>query len=462
MFRLIRNQQGNATMFITMVSLVLGASVITIMDKGKEVTKVMNEAGRIEEGKFALDKLKAMSNFMISSNLIVCKEDPFTGDTEGFKCKWTGFQTAGGDLKRLEKSKLGLDNGRYDEKGFLVFEVDTSRLVDPEEMADGENYEITNLKGEIGFKLYDLEGDTLDIAKNFGSIPLNNLKADADRTAILVKSKVVYQNQFMIKTVVNEDGSTSRVKGEARKKELKSYFGVRRPIAIPQVTINEAKCKMACESAMTINDSPSCRGEQSADAGEEVGLYATTRNLGPGVLYKLKMAKHIKYNEDLLPNVGNPEPVAVDAMPGKDYLLPGEEIQWTDSVQCHTIQTQVTQTVRRSTWATDANGNPACLDGNTIVTCPTGSTEISQHSEPAGTISYKLDISQVPTDWTLDTMRLRLGDRQWSFNRRVPSEHRVTSVARIEPARIVTTIAENGDIPMEQETQTVIEYIPTH
>jgi hypothetical protein len=218
-------------------------------------------------------------------------------------------------------------------------------------------------------------------------------------------------------------------------------------------------------------------------------------------------------------------------MAGRDYLLPGESVEWVDSITCETFKTTINQTIRCSNWRTNAAGNPLCWDsdGNEIDPAANGTgassdTQISQHTEPAGQVYYRLEAGneelisnpigvleenleevdfyldgELLTPQRLDDIRSEfiavrevdfidreIDDRVVRFRDmirriRVPAGRRLRkprppqdsgnqvvdtgewkSKSYIEPHKIVTTISAQEGVPQKKETTVNIQIIPTH
>ncbi len=478
MKKIIMNQAGNLSMGISGVLAIASAIVIGISkDQDTQLNQAKSSMERVE-GQALMHKMKTLANFLVSSNVILCKSDPYKGSNERNRCSWGGVQYSGGESVPLDKSKLGFDNGSYDKNGFLVFNVDTNKIQEKsEDGSDTENeeYELSGIKGSIGFKLYDFTDDPLNLAKNFGEIPNANIDSDNDRTIVLVKAEIKVSQKFIKKRSVDENGEVTITKEKSDGFTVKNYFGIRRPIAIPKIEIGNAVCAAGCRPSIGLDDNMACRSKQSFEHADEVEITAKVTNLGPGVLYKLALEKNVEYDAEKYPNQKQPDPVAINIIGSTsvEYLMPGQTAEWSDSVKCLTFTTSTNEKIYQST----ASGICYKYDPNyRVVECPTSDsniTDVKQHSTGGGQIKYKLDISPVATKYRYEKLYpfkdLAKSKRFSSFfkenfaiNVKVPEEFKNTSLSVIEPARVALPIDEINGVPVKEELQTNIDIIPTH
>lgn len=498
MAQILSNERGNTLVLLLVAGAIAGGiATLTVLDrKGLDITK---EGIKREESLAALDKLKAMAMFAVSSNLIICKSDAFEAERKKFegtgkmdlyknRCKWSGFQYVNGKSEAITKEKIGFSNMRYigfengkpdlskkshPDFGSLAFDVDTLKKENSKQGVEGSASK-ARLKGTVSFKLYDFsKQDPLNIGDNLGRLNLRNAAADQDMTAVLIKVETVY------------DGGNARNGKEGIQKKVASYMAVRRPIAIPRITINPAECKMGCSSSIGQNDNPECRSEQSFDNVGAVELTGSLTNLGPGVIYELRLAKDIVYDSRFHPDKESPPTTSVDALGEKDYLLPGETVAWTDSMECENVKTNVTVTCTTRNLAGCAAAGPA------------GERPISKHSEPAGKVTYSLDFGNAvdftkkPKEYvkrlvakSKEELRLEDGtalDRDvlsrkmrelsntdflaFAQSIRLPAGTKTMSsdpIGWIEPARMAMKVEESDAIPQTEKTNVVIRVIPTH
>lgn len=428
-------ERGSAMLIGLAVFAALGGGLMFYMKSMGKQNKDIGSLRSHNESHVSVEKLRTLGSFLVSSNTVICKQGPFTGQTEGYRCKWTGKQLYEGSLVNVDLAKLGLSNEHYDKEGFLSFDIDSQKM-------NSEGQADVNLKGRMGFKLYDAEKDQLKIAAKLGAIPVESLLSDNDKAVVLIKVEVSYSNA--------ESAGSS-----AKPTEVKEFFSTRRPIAIPKMTINQANCKKSCETSVTVNDNPSCRGDQNFENSPEVLLNAYTENLGPGVLYEFRVLKEITLDKTIFPNTANPPSQQVNGMPGRDYLLPGEKVAWADSMTC--LEAKRTQNifVRRGKCYTDSGFSKE-------VTCANDSN--NQHFVNAGSVSFKADISPYKASTFIGFKKElnRLFPEGVPLNYQIPNQYKSTPQAIIEPARTVNAIITSGDFPTKMETTTRFIVIPTH
>ena len=435
------NQQGSAMVIGLVVAAALGAGITYYMSTMKKLSSSVKSFNSEKDSFLAVSKLRTFGSYLISTNAIVCKQTPFAAQTEGYRCMWTGKQLVDAQIKTISEEKLGLYEQTYSDNGFLTFSVDSTKFATAEELSD---MGILSFKGKIGFKLYDAQSDQMGLASKLGRVPVRNLMADNDRSVVLIKIDIEYNKKN------SAPGSKLNTVTE--------YFSTRRPIAIPEMTFDIAACKNSCESASTRNDNPACRGDQNFKFSPEARILARTKNLGPGVLYNLVLQKEVIIDKTLFPNAIDPAKAAVNAMPGKDYLLPGEDVEWPDVVEC--LNKKETVQVTRIT--SNATQQVTCYVDNEIVDCALYEDSANQHFSSGGKVLYKIDVS--PYDLSkFDQVQASLPDgisMDYIFSSALSNSG---NISVIEPARIATKISVvTGQLPVKVDVSTQIIEIATH
>lgn len=429
------NQRGSAMLVGLALATALGGGLVFYMKSMSKQNKEVASLSSHNASHVSVEKIRTLGSFLVSSNSIICKQGTFIGQNQGYRCKWTGKQLYEGSLVEIAQNKVGLSNEKYDEDGFLTFDIDSQNLKDNQQ---GE----VSIQGKLGFKLYDAEKDTLNIAAKVGAIPVTSLLSDNDKAIVLMKVEVSYKT-------AEGPGTPSRLVS------IKEFFSTRRPIAIPKMTINQANCKKSCETSVTVNDNPSCRGDQNFKNSPEVILNAYTENLGPGVLYEFKVVKQVTLDKSIFPNTENPPAEVVDAMPGRDYLLPGEKVAWADSMTCLEAKRVQNIYVR----------NGVCFsDSSLSIRVPCSNESNNQHFVNAGSVSFKVDISPYKMG-TFNSFKNELNNnfpQGVPLNYQIPDAHKAAPMAKVEPARTVNAIITSGEFPTKMETSTRFIVIPTH
>jgi hypothetical protein len=435
------NQQGSAMVIGLVVAAALGGGITYYMSTMKKLSSSVKSFNSEKDSFLAVSKLRTFGSYLISTNAIVCKQTPFAAQTEGYRCMWTGKQLVDAQIKTISEEKLGLYEQTYEDNGFLTFNVDSTKFATAEDLND---MGILSFKGKIGFKLYDSQSDQMKLASKLARVPVRNLMADNDRSVVLIKIDIEYNKKN------SAPGSKLNTVTE--------YFSTRRPIAIPQMTFDIAACKNSCESASTRNDNPACRGDQNFKFSPEARILARTKNLGPGVLYKLVLQKEVIIDKTLFPNAIDPAKAAVNALPGKDYLLPGEDVEWPDVVEC--LNKKETVQVRRVT--SIRTGVVTCYVANAVVDCAKYEDSGNQHFSSGGKVLYKIDVS--PYDLNkFDQVQASLPDgisMDYIFSSALSNSG---NISVIEPARIATKISVvTGQLPVKVDVSTQIIEIATH
>jgi hypothetical protein len=439
-----KNQRGSVMVIGLVVATAIGVGITIYIKNMGKMSSTVKSFNSQKETLLAVSKLKTFGSYLVSSNAIICKEAPFAAQTEGYRCIWTGKQLVDGQVKSISEEKLGLFDQTYD-KGFLSFKVDSSKFATPQDLKD---MGVLSFKGAIGFKLYDAQTDSLNLASKLGRIPFNNLMVDNDRSVVLIKIDIEF--------------SRTGSKNSANSQSLSEYFSLRRPIAIPELTFDIAACKKSCESATSRNDNPACRGDQNFKFSPEARILARTKNLGPGVLYNLVLQREVKIDKKLFPNSVEPAKKAISAMPGKDYLMPGEDVEWPDVVECLS-KTETVKVIRQTSVNT---GAVTCFVDNKQVDCAQFEDSANQHFSSGGKINYKIDVSP------FDIQKYKLVKK--SMNKTSPDGVLMSHVFKsdlsnsgnisiIEPARTASEIKVlEGDLPVKIDTETEIIEIATH
>lgn len=445
MRKLILNAKGQgAVLLVTVVVAVAGTAMTFLMSNNKSTQNEVTKNNQRVEGQILVDKLKTLASYLVSSNIIICKEKPFSGSTEGKRCAWSGVTYSKGQSDTIHKSRVGFDEGYFDKKGFLVFNVDTSKIVKDDELQT-EEYELVGIKGKLAFKLYDFASDELKIAKSFGGIPVEFLNSDMDRTIVLVRVEVNVGEKFQRKESIDDNGKRSVTRKKLGGFTIKNYFGIRRPIAIPLVAVSTPSCAAGCRPGLSLDDSSVCRSNESFTFSDKVEVKGTITNKGPGVLYDLVLEKQVSLNSKLYPGVSNPKYTAVDVLASspQGYLLPGQTATWTDSVKCRTYQTQSAVRCREN--------DRQCL---AAAAKRANKKTISQHSTGGGQINYKLNFPTIN--------KAAIKSDKLGFE--VDMKPLITSstLSRIEPLRVATKVEQVKGIPVREENSVNIIVIPTH
>ncbi len=447
--QILKNQRGSGSVVTIFLTATIAASIFTYVQVSSTQQQTLQQSKNWDKGLLMMGKVKTLANFLVATSSIACKEGLFLGvedESKKFRCKFTGKQVAGNELKEIKPVDVGLSVPAepYDENGFLMFDVDSKNFLasatDSKNTAKGED--AINIKGRIGFILYNIKDDpkNLNLKGKLGDIPEEFVNADKDETFVLVRVEV--QDEAKRNT---EEEST---------KSYRSYFAVRRPIAIPRIEVGEMICSTACTAAATQNINPACRGNQTSkdkdpknesDIGE-VEVNVTAYNDGPGILYYFDVEKRYDFRGSIIAEQIKkvpPKPEIINTMGEKDYLLPGEKFIFNDKVKCYPIEVKVTETIKKS------RSRGTCWDAKgKQIPCPKdgagSSVSISQHKERGAKVIYSFDFFKGP-----------------------PSEGKMEEPVRgvtnyIEPARISKILSLDSKFPYMQETQSVVTIIPTH
>jgi hypothetical protein len=518
MKKLILNQLGNGAVITMVMAGVIAAGTLSYMNSVENNNKSLAQSKGWDKGQLMLDKVKTLANFLVSNSVIACKEGAFSNQTEGHRCEWTGHQVLGGKLTKINVQDVGLNDTGYDDKGFLEFELDTGKI----KTTDGSKKDTGfSLTGKIGFKLYDLKSDKWNLKGKLSEVPKEYSHADKDNTFILIKIEVADKHY---NAEENKSPDDKEVKVRNTGKYIKSFVAVRRPLSFPIVTLGDASCKTSCKVASSQDDNPSCRGEQNSEGeNKDVAVPARTVNSGPGILYNLVLEKETTFNKTYFPDQKPVASKAVNAMPQRDYLLPGEASEWVASVTCQTHKTTSPVTITKS------RSQGTCRQNGESIPCPESGDDaqvsVGQHSQPGGKVRFILDISKPGDDINAEESYMasknicekrsyrkikkkidkdnecQMANESHYYSRKskkkisnfsieCSDESKFTvsckgdscqkchtefyekkykvklkthrGLSSIEPARVISDKTFDGDFPMMDETQVVIRIIPTH
>ncbi|MCO4795255.1 MAG: hypothetical protein KC493_16170 [Bacteriovoracaceae bacterium] len=348
---ILRNQDGMGMIGSAVIALgvVVGGSIYVIKSRDASQKGVSLEVKEVR-AKTDAQKVLSLGGYLVSSNFVACKQESWKSDTKKLKCRWHG--------KHLEKdydsSEFGLSGLRY-ENDYLTFDLNKS---------------VFNRTGVVKFKLVDVN-ESEELKTVFGNVDSDSQVIDKDHYVVLVEAKVDYKL---------EDGS---------KKNIGLVGAFKRPISIPEITILGSSCVSQCNSSISENPHVSCRGPQSIDVNTVSEITGYTRNQGPGMLYHLTYERAVDFSTQTLTTTTSqtvsrstgavlnsssttttnslgadlpPSPVEIQF---DDFLMPGSTVEWTDEVPC----AQFVQ-----------NSQSPQADGT-----------VSQHSQDAGKVIYRLD-----------------------------------------------------------------------
>ena len=379
----MRNERGSA---LAMAIIVLGASVgvsYILLGKSDLLRKRVAQAQKNIRVEVLKEKFVRMGGFLIANNLILCKSGPWNNGQAGKTCLWNNKNYAGSS-QSYDPADFGLIGHKF-EDGLLKFFIDETNLF----LSEQELNILSPKKSWISFKLVSKD----DIASRIGEKLKKRDEMDYDEGLVLMQGQIATQR--------------------TQKKSYPFKAAFKRPMAVPQVRVTSSKCLERCDVALTENLNPVCRSDFYTPRDTTTEIIARTKNLGPGTLYHLRYRKQVVFQRGLQ---DTSEP-SVDTNIG-NYILPGDNFEWSDEVLCEFLTAHRKEVVKHnnlkngddifwvfakerdfvdrllskffnsivpSVWAQERRrvfqGTEEVFVGSSV----------SQHSNPAGMITYRLD-----------------------------------------------------------------------
>ncbi len=340
---MLRNEKGVALGAAMLFMVAVGVGSYYVMKNTQQASDITSKEIKDIRARAEAQKVFSMAGFLISNNLILCKSTPWGAESTPLQCRWAGTKNE----KEYKPQDFGLGSMYFDgEDKSLSF-----KLIDG---TDKDPNAISRYPGVVKFYLVDLNDD-------------QSLRSVVGKNSEEVKN--IDNDHYIVKVDLelnlgNEDNGNNKVKGAAVFK---------RPIAIPELTVLDSSCISLCNASKGEHPYPACRGPFTIDANTKTDVIAVTENLGPGALYDLDYNRSVSFKKE----VQGASPVAnsIVDVPITDYLGAGNKVEWVDQVECGTFVKNVSITVEGQ--------------GPDYTT-----QEISQHSEPAGSLNYNISIAK--------------------------------------------------------------------
>lgn len=347
-FNIFSSEMGAANILVAVI--VAGIALLvgkTILDRGVMLRSTISEQIGSREARVEAQKIQAAAGFVIANNLVVCKEGGFE---RGKMCDWRNNSL--GEL--FNASRFGFGTMKHDDNGMHVTLV-------PEKLGFTPSEQFKILRGTLTFKLVDGRGSE-DLQRFTGARPPNLDSIDKDHSFIRVTLRFDYQQ-----------------KQEVASHKTISYY--RRPIAVLTTSVrSDSVCSGQCQSSISQNPNPSCRGPQAIDENARVDIVVKTTNNGPGALYALSYDRNVCFYANPGGGGGTCDGNVTGAIKVNvpDVIEPEKSVTWVDQVPC-----------RRFVGTTN---NPA------LAAAP-------QHITKAGGIKYILDARNA-SDSNLEPFRM--------------------------------------------------------
>ena len=328
------------------VGLVVAGGIMFIQNATQKLAVVQQTTS---DWKLDLMSKKALmlGSYLVSNSLVLCKEEAFSSNKN---CTWSGDFLK--PIIPVENFGLIVAKASDSEKKSLTFYVDLVDAALKESLPDGK-------KIIISFDLVNTEKNK-DLASYMGQVSDEVKKVDDDKFLVLLKVRVPYK-----------DGAG------AFGGYFETFAAIKRPLAIPKLEIKVARpCFGGCPSSVGENPFPECRGPQETPM-EATSAYALTfTNTGPGAIYKADYQRKLKFTP-LTPG-RKEEFKAVNFLAGKDFIMPNEKFEFSDSITC--FEPKI---IYKTVYASATTSCSSCAGTYS-------STTLNQHLQTMASVEYSL------------------------------------------------------------------------
>jgi hypothetical protein len=343
-------------MALALMGVAAGVGVSLLQRGSTAVTLAAQESAKVEVNA-EVSKVLAIAGFLVSNGIVACKEPGWESGGAPKTCRYEGGKRRDADFKL---STFGLSNPRNKAGGkpILIFDLDPQTIV-------SKSSTIRVTAASLTFELVDATKE-------------ENLKALlGERSRVL--EAIDKDNHLVVAT------TALTYTKEKREYTTSGSAAFKRPIAMTRVSVSTGSaCAGRCNSSVSQNPYPSCRGPQTVSDEAVVEIIGTTTNLGPGLLYDLAYEKSLCLKNNLSDVIGaNGENCSKQSLsardatiriPIQDYLAPDKSIRWTDTAPCKAfVET------------TNLSGGASAGGGSTVV------GQAVQHVTEAGRITYQID-----------------------------------------------------------------------
>ncbi len=401
-WKLRHNQSGNVILPALMIAGVIGVTIAAITKFSDQVLTTRQVEHNEEQASEVAQKALAMASYLVANNLILCKEEGWSGLSR--KCKW------GGSYQRTTISeslyKLSPVSSTADK---LEYKIQIPVFASRDGSADGD------IEASLTFDLVDWGSDKSS-ESILGIIPYEKSPVDDDRSIVLIKSSVAFGSQ-----------------------KITLSGGIRRPLGIPDIVVTQAPsaCPAACLPGLSENPHQECRGPQQIPALATVEASYEVINRGPGVLYDLAFEKAMIHDPLFFGAKAKDmnTRTTLEGMPPTDEMIVPSRTRRpvSDTFACASPIFTRQVVSRRS------------LGRNTAT--------VQQHQVPYAYASFELSPSNYdPLKKPTETIyKSNFSNPNWTKN---PTQ------SRIEPKRVGNNLKINDAIDLS--TQLTIQIIPTH
>lgn len=314
-------------------------------------------------GDWKLDLLsrKAMmlGSYLVSNSLLLCKEEAFSTKQ---KCTWAGdFLTP-----QIPLSNFGLSKATdATDTSVLTYDFGVVEASLNEALPSGKSV-------QISFDLVNWQ-NYKELESFVGTVPEEVKAVDNDAFIVLMKVRVPYKG-----TASDQSGGY-----------YETFAAVKRPLAIPKLEVRVAfPCAAGCPSSVGENPFPECRGRQEVPDKSTSSYALTFVNTGPGPIYKASYERNISFTSF---NPEQPSEVrSLDLLVGKDFIMPNESFQVSDTVVCFQPKTIYieNETIAYNSSTQEDDGKAGTSVTTSQITSDT--TTLNQHLQTMANVSYNL------------------------------------------------------------------------
>ena len=278
-----------------------------------------------------------------------------------------------------------------------------------------------------------------------------------------------------------------KVLGQSSSAKTQAHAGIRRPLAMPIITLSSPPvCRLSCASSTSSTSLSECRGTFTPNSENSISdIRGTVHNPGPGPIYSLSLLKEMRMEIDnsLVREVIDDVVTLGDE--NREVILPGETVTFQDFIDCadrtnydfekrsQTVHRQGIIHRTRYDRRTDLkkyrryNKRKGAKEThkeedlshstrtNTTVDYDTR-TSVNIHAEPLLTLSYRLDSMDTPGGACMKDGPNGEESIEGSCNNGneglACGDGGICQYSRIEPARIIgSTTTENQEVKAQEK-----------
>lgn len=392
-----KKKKGSAAVILSLI--VSGAILSTIYISQQSVDSFLSaesKSGEDWEYNFVAKSGIVLGAYLVSNNLILCKEGSWDGHDAA--CKWndrsamnlSGFTGLSDnpvvktqDGRRVLSIKAKLDKGVINNP--VKAEQRDIEYVLTFDLVNWKEASVSSLIGEIPAGVCRWSGHPTKpdmVINDSGSCTevdqvLCKDSSDADIPNTVCENIAELDQDYTIVLI----SVTTPLHDDDKKRTM--YAGVRRPFAVPIVKIEEPGpvCELSCAAANNAVSLAECRGPFVPNADDDIStIRVKVTNQGPGAIYALSFMRKDTFLGNMLNDPADDTQVIQHVVnlledANKEVLLPGDSFIFEDYVDCADT---FSMTIRRAGVWSGVNPNPSASEA------------INMHAQPFMTIVYQI------------------------------------------------------------------------